>query len=99
MFWIDPLLYTLRVIDGKREDLPPYRALGVVVALGDVIVIEGLHGKIKAREVFEFYEYLRNKGFRYLLARRIGSHKLPGGRRIEREGAFNGWYEVDLETA
>jgi len=94
--WVSETSGVLRVIDGEPEELPEYRVLGALAFHGDVVLIEGLHGKAKLCEVKQFYLMMRERGYRWLLARRVGNHRLPWARKIEREGAFQGWNEVDL---
>jgi len=86
----------IRVIDGDPKSRPPYRAFGTIACHGDIAIVDGLVGKIRPSEITLFYRKVRNLGYRWLVAERVGKHRLPYSRLIDRDGAFGGWYEVDL---
>ena len=96
MIWLEPTGARLRLIDGDPNDRPPYRALGILTFHRDIAVMDGLHGKIRPKEVTMFYRKLRSEhGIRWLLAERTGNHRMPFADRIE-TGPFEGWWVVDL---
>jgi len=96
VFWLDDNVQLLRVVDGKPEDRPTYRAAGVVYRFGDTVIVTGLVGRIRHGEPVQFFRQLSREGVRYLLGERHGNHTIPGARRIEK-GPFTGWLCVDLK--
>lgn len=97
MIWIEPSSFTLRVVDRDPGEKPPYRVLGNIMAPSEsVAILVGLHGKIRPGEILEFYRELRLSGFDFLIAQRVGNHRLPYGKTITAPGAWQGWFEVDL---
>jgi len=94
-FWLEPTGLTLRVADGNKSEYPPYRAIGFLLVVDDVVILSGLHGKVRFGEVRKFYAKLAEMGHTWLIARRTGKHRLPFGEVIE-DGPFGGWFKVDL---
>ena len=94
--WLEVSGLRIRVIDGDPKNRPPYRTFGTIACHGDVAIVDGLHGKVRHGEIVAFYRKVRALGYRWLLAERTGKHRLPYSRMVDRDGAFCGWYEVDL---
>jgi len=96
VIWLEPAGVRLRWIDGDPTDRPPYRTFGTMAFHRDIAVLDGLHGRVRPKEVVEFYRLLRARfKMRWLVAERTGRHRIPFATQIEC-GPFAGWWAVDL---
>lgn len=94
---VEPVESILRVFSGRdgADNMDAFDATGTVHYHGDVAVLYGVHGRLRARDIFDSYRVCRDHGARWLLAHRKEGHTIPLG-QLMGEGPFEGWWYVDL---
>ena len=60
-------------------------------------VITGMHGRFCRTDIRDIFRHVHSRGTRYVVAERAPGHNLPWGKRIDRGGPMDGWYEIDLD--
>ena len=99
MIWLDESQYCLRIVDGNKEEKPPYRAVGNIYLHGDVAILCGFHGKLMRTDLREFVFKMIERGVNHLLVDRSERHRIPLGKRIDTPGGpFHDWWHIDLKT-
>lgn len=92
---VETILRVFRGADGA-DNLDPFAATGTVHYCGDVAVLYGVHGQLKARDIFDAYRHCKDRGARWLLAHRKEGHTIPLGQLMPDGQPFAGWWFVDL---
>ena len=96
---VEPVESILRVFHGAdgADSMERFDATGTVHYCGDVAVLYGFHGNLKAKDIFEIYRHLHHAGANWLMAHRKEGHTIPLGQLMPDGWPFSGWWCVDLK--